>query len=300
MDELSPQPILDGELLRAFAVFAEVRNFSHAAKQVGLSQPALFERVKRLADHVGAPLYEKDGRTLKLTPTGVRIAAFARDMLTRTGRLAGELKGETAESVTLAAGEGAYLYLLGPALSRFLATDRALLRVLTRGGPSAIEAVQSGEAHLAVGVFDLVPGGVVAKDLVRAPLCAAFSAQHPLARKRTVKLSDLAGERLILAPEGQRQRDLIGRAIASLGVPVAPPVEADGWPLMLAFAAAGLGVAVVNGICRPTWGAVLRPVPELGSVTYRLLMRRDAPRSEALERLVSLVQSTAGTASGAE
>lgn len=300
MDELSPQPILDGELLRAFAVFAEVRNFSHAAKQVGLSQPALFERVKRLTDHVGAPLYEKDGRSLKLTPTGVRIAAFARDMLTRTGRLAGELKGETTESVTLAAGEGAYLYLLGPALSRFLATERALLRVLTRGGPSATEAVQSGEAHLAVGVFDIVPRGLVAKDLVRAPLCAAFSERHPLARKRTVKLSDLAGERLILAPEGQRQRDLIGRAIASLGVSVAPPVEADGWPLMLAFAAAGLGVAVVNGICRPTWGAVLRPVPELGSVTYRLLMRRDAPRSEALERLVSLVQSTVGTAPGAE
>jgi hypothetical protein len=58
---------------------------------------------------------------------------------------------------------------------------------------------------------------------------------------------------------------------------------------MLAFAAAGLGVAVVNGICRPTWDAVLCPIPELGSVTYRLLLRRDVPRSKALERLVSLV-----------
>ncbi|OJT24258.1 hypothetical protein BO221_13850 [Archangium sp. Cb G35] len=294
MDELSPQPILDGELLRAFAAFAEVRNFSRAAKQVGLSQPALFERVKRLADHVGSPLYEKEGRTLKLTPTGVRIAAFARDMLTRAGRLTGELQGQTAESVTIAAGEGAYLYLLGPALSRFVASERALLRVLTRGGPSACEALQSGEAHLAVGVFDIVPRGLVAKDLLRAPLCAAFAPHHPLARKRTVKLTELAGERLILAPEGQRQRDIVGRAVASLGVPVAPPVEADGWPIMLAFAAAGLGVAVVNGICRPTWGAVLRPIPELGEVTYRLLLRRDAPRSEALERLVSLVQEETG------
>ena len=294
MDELSPQPILDGELLRAFAAFAEVRNFSRAARQVGLSQPALFERVKRLADHVGAPLYEKEGRTLKLTPTGVKLAAFARDMLTRAGRLTGELQGGTAESVTIAAGEGAYLYLLGPALSRFAASERALLRVLTRGGHRRARPSSRARRIWPSASSTSSPRGSWRGSLLRAPLCAAFAPHHPLASKRTVKLADLAGERLILAPEGQRQRDIVGRAVASLGMSVAPPVEADGWPIMLAFAAAGLGVAVVNGICRPTWGAVLRPIPELGSVTYRLLLRRDAPRSEALERLVALVQEETG------
>lgn len=54
---------------------------------------------------------------------------------------------------------------------------------------------------------------------------------------------------------------------------------------MIAFAEMGLGVAIVNGICHLPRGVVARPLAELGSVTYRLLRRRNAklrPEAEAL------------------
>src|SRR3954466_4732227 len=113
----SAAPILDGDLLRAFVAFADTLNFTHAARRVGLSQPALFERVKRLADDLGAPLYERAGRQLRLTERGQRVAAHARDALSRADVFMRDLRGEPArEAVTLAAGEGAVLYPLGPAL----------------------------------------------------------------------------------------------------------------------------------------------------------------------------------------
>src|SRR5262245_64804507 len=116
----SAAPILDGELLRAFVAFADTLNFTHAARRVGLSQPALFERVRRLGDEVGAPLYERAGRQILLTDRGRRVAAHAREALTRADLFLRELRGEPARDlVTLASGEGAFLYLLGPALSRF-------------------------------------------------------------------------------------------------------------------------------------------------------------------------------------
>ncbi len=313
IDELSAQPILDGELLRAFAAFAAARNFTHAAARVGLSQPALFERVRRLQEQLGVTLYEREGRALQLTEAGVRVAAFAREQLARARGFTGELTGAPSEErVTLAAGEGAYLYLLGPALRAFTGRARRVtkrgvkdmsdqtsppsaaapaceLRVRTLGGPSALEAVREGEVTLAVGVFDLVPRGLLAREILKTPLCAALPRSHPLARRRRVPLRALAEQRLILAPEGQRHRAVISRAVASLGVAPAPPVEADGWPLMLSFAAAGLGVAIVNGICTPPRGVVLRPIPELGSVTYRLLSRRRAAKSAAAERLSALI-----------
>lgn len=280
---LSAAPILDGELLRAFAAFADALNFTHAARAVGLSQPALFERIQRLADQVGAALYEREGRQLRLTEAGARVAAFAREELTRAQTFIHELRGEARrEAVTLAAGEGSYLYLLGPALRSF-ARDRpdVSLRLLTRGSRDAVAAVREGAAQLGVAVLDLVPEDMLVRDLVTTPLCVALAATHRLAKRRAIRLADLAGERLVLTPAGQAHRDLVGRALAGLPGSGEPPLEADGWPLMLRFAGLGLGVAIVNGICELPRGVVARPLRELGSVTYRVFWRRGAALAPA-------------------
>ncbi|NMO14179.1 LysR family transcriptional regulator [Pyxidicoccus fallax] len=280
-------PILDGELLRAFAAFADTLNFTRAAARVGLSQPALFERVKRLSDEVGAVLYERSGRHIHLTETGARVAAFAREQLERSQAFLDDLRGEARrETVVLAAGEGTYLYLLGPLLRRFARDEGAdSLHLLTRGAPSAAEAVREGAAHLAVGVLDLVPDGLIARELLRTPLCVAVAESHPLASRRTVRLSELARERLILTPSGQSHRDFVGRALGGSGHEVRAPLEADGWPLMLHFAALGLGLAIVNGTCVLPAGVVARPVPELGMVTYKVMWRRDGALPPAASRL---------------
>jgi DNA-binding transcriptional LysR family regulator len=290
----SAPPILDGDLLHAFAAFALTLNFTHAARAVGLSQPALFERIGRLAEQVGAALYEREGRTLRLTATGTRVAAFAREELARASAFLGELHGEDRrQTVTLAAGEGAYLYLLGPALRAFARADPdTTLCLLTRGGKDSVSAVREGAAQLAVAAIDLVPDDLLAHDLLRTPLCVAVASDHRLARRKHVRLAELAGERLVLSPSGHAHRELVGHALAGLQPHAKPPLEADGWPLMLHFVALGLGVAIVNGLCKLPREVVARPVRELGSVTYRLLWRRGArlpPAAATLQaRLLAL------------
>lgn len=286
--------VLDAHLLRAFVAFAHERNFTRAARLVGLSQPALFERVQKLAEHTGVALYERQGRGLVLTKAGVDLAAFARDELARAAAFVDRLHGHEQTTLTLAAGEGSWLYLLAPAVRAFLrdpAARSAELRALSLGGPAALDAVAAGAATFAVGVFDLVPAGMVAHNVVTTSTMAALSRQHRLARRHTLRLKDLAGERLILAPPGQRHRDVIGRAVASAGGGGTPPIEADGWPLMLSFAAANLGVAVVNGICAPPAGVVLRPLKELGTVQYRVVHRRAASTGPAFDALLAAIQA---------
>lgn len=295
----SAVPILDGELLRAFVAFADARNFTHAARAVGLSQPALFERIGRLTEAVGAALYEREGRALRLTEAGTRVAAFARESLARARAFAGQLHGEAPrEAVVLAAGEGSFLYLLGPALQAFAREDPAELHLLTRGARDVATVVREGAAHLGVAVLDLVPDGLVARDLVRTPVCVALAARHPLAARRSLRVADLARERLILAPAGQVHRDFVGRALAGVGHAAGPPIEADGWPLMLHFAALGLGVAIVNGTCKLPRGLVTRRVRELGEVTYRLIWRRGAALAPAASRLAERIAATVAAPAG--
>jgi DNA-binding transcriptional LysR family regulator len=58
---------------------------------------------------------------------------------------------------------------------------------------------------------------------------------------------------------------------------------------MLRFVELGLGVAVVNGICAAPKRVVLRPIPELGTVSYRLLRRRSTNLSPAAEQLADAI-----------
>lgn len=287
--------MIDGALLESFAAFAETLNFTHAAKRVGLSQPAFFERIRKLEEVVGATLYERSGRTLALTARGTRVLLFARESHARLETLRAELRSEAPpRSVRLAAGEGAYLYLLGPALAAFARENDAALELATVGGADIVSSLRRGEADLGVAALDMVPPTLVAHPLVRTPLSVALPARHPLARKRTLRVADLADERVVLAPDGQRHRELVTRALASTGAAPRRTLEADGWPLMLAFVRMGLGVAVVNGICEAPKGVVLRPLPELGSITYRLLSRRSARLSPDTEALAAHIRGMCG------
>jgi DNA-binding transcriptional LysR family regulator len=293
---LSPSPILDGELLRAFVAFADEKNFTRAARRCALSQPALHERVQKLSDQLGVALYRRDGRALELTEDGARVAEFARRTLDRSGEFLASLRGSVAQDrVTLAAGEGAYLYVLSRSIEAFVRRSGVTLELLTLGGPACVAAVLEGRAHVGVAVLDVVPRGLRATELVRAPVCAVMSRRHPLAAKARVSLADLSGERLVLAPDGQSHRSIVTRAISSAGRASSrePPIEADGWPLMLAFAAMGVGVAIANGVCALPKGAVSRPIPELGSVTYKLVTTTTP--SPATERLASALLERAAS-----
>ena len=69
------------EHLRSFVVFAARANFTHAARELHLSQPALHVQIRKLTEAVGRPLYVRSGRGLRLTRDGERLAAFGRETL---------------------------------------------------------------------------------------------------------------------------------------------------------------------------------------------------------------------------
>jgi DNA-binding transcriptional LysR family regulator len=268
--------LLDGDLLRGFLAFAENLNFTRAARAVGLSQPALFERVQQLQELVGRPLYARDEgapRALVLTPDGVALSAYAREALRRAAQAAAQLQGQPAvDEVRLVAGEGAWLYILSRALPRLPPTLRGMVRPATLGGPDSLAALRQGDVDLACCAVDVPPRGLASLTLLSTPMCVALRRGDPLARRASLRLAELRDRRVILAPSGQRHRDVVGRALAQSQHGLEDVLEADGWPLMLAYVAAGLGLAFVNGVCQHPQLKLVR-VPELGVVEYRLLWR---------------------------
>lgn len=270
--------MIDVEWLDAFVGFAEQLNFTRAARDRHISQPALHLQVKKLEEGLGAPLYRKRGRSLELTDAGHRTLAFGREIRERMREFQGELHADGAPlPAVLAAGEGAYLYLLGEAIRRFTSSGASRLRLLTRDHAGAVEAVATGEAQLGVASLDVLPDGLTAELLTRVGQALMVPADHPLAGRRSATIAELDGARLVVPPNGRPHRAMLTQAFAAAGASFDVAVEAGGWELMLHFVRLGVGVAVVNACCRAPAGLVAVPMPELPVRAYHLLRRPSAP-----------------------
>ena len=264
------------DALRAFAEFAEDANFSRAALRLHLSQPALHAKVAKLASAVGRPLYVRRGRTIEITDDGRRVQRFAREVCASMTSFQDELQDRNAvKPVVLAAGEGAFLYLLGPAMRAHLAMRGHALQLMTADGGTAVEAVRSGKAHLGVACLEAAPRDLSVTALTRVGQVLALPRKHPLAARRRLRLRDLAGTGLIVPPAGRPHRTMLTQMLQSAGVPWEVAVEANGWELMLQLVRLGMGLAVVNACCRAPVGVTTRPLPELPALQYAVFSRKE-------------------------
>jgi DNA-binding transcriptional LysR family regulator len=269
-----------------FAVFADHLNFTRAAEALHLSQPALHAKVKKLEAELGVPLYKKRGRALELTDTGRELARLGRDLRAQASDLLQTIRGGAPrEPVTLAAGEGSFLYLLGDPLRRYLKRPPAPLRLLTRDRDGALLAVREGVAGLGVSALDVLPDDLEHDLIGRYPQVLVCPAGHDLADRKQLRLRDLEGQALVVPPPDRPHRQSLARALLAAGIGWQPAVEAQGWELALHFVRLGVGLAVVSGICRPGRGLVARPLPELPATSYYAFCRRGLPAASPVRAL---------------
>lgn len=260
--------------LQAFLVFSESMNFTRAAETLHISQPALHVKISKLSDWLGQPLYRKLGRNLLLTPAGERVAAHAREERERALAFVEELRtGVSRAPVVLCAGTGAYLYLLGPAISLFSEQAVWPLKLISGDRDRTVQLLLSGEAHLGVTALDAVPAGIAAESLVAVEQVLALPCDHRLAKKRKLRLTDLQDEALVVPPQDRPHRIMLNQMLSDAGVSWRVAVEASGWELMLHFVGLGIGLAIVNGCCRLPPGLVGKALEELPGIRYQVLQR---------------------------
>ncbi|QXJ25056.1 LysR family transcriptional regulator [Actinomadura graeca] len=277
---------LSADALASFAVFADHLNFTRAAEALHISQPALHVKVQRLAETLGHPLYLRQGRRLVLTPEGEAVARFARDLDARVTAFLAEIHGRSpARTPTLAAGEGAYLYLLGDVV-------RPGIHLVNGDRAHTLTAVRTRRADLGVAVLDVLPAGIDAVLLASYPQTLVMPEDHPLAALSSLTLADLAGSALVVPPPAGPHRIALERALRAAEIPWTLAVEAEGWPLLLHFVSLGIGLAVVNGCVTPPPGLVQREITDLPAVPYYALHLPDRADDPLVTDLLSEIRTT--------
>jgi len=264
------------EALESFRIFAKTLNFTRTAEARHLTQPALHKQIKSLGESLGTPLYRREGRSLVLTEAGEMLARFSSELGDRIGLLKRALQGSVAEAkVTLVAGRGSYLYLLGGALESFQEACPGRIQLLTRDREGSLQALRMREAQLGVTVLEELPKDLRATLLMEVEPHLIVASDHSLAGRRSLELSALDGLALICPGKPSLMREMIAQRLADQGLQFNPVVDASGWDLMMHFASLGLGAAIVNGCCRAPEGTVAIPIKGLPRTRYYLLAHPD-------------------------
>lgn len=241
--------------LTYFLAVAERLNFSRAAEALHIAQPAISQQIRGLEEELGVRLFDRIGKRVTLTQAGQALLPHARRILAAVEAAQNEVRELTTlahGTVSLGAPTTVSTHLLPDQLTRFK-REYAGLEVTLReaGTESLVRLVVEGKLDLAIVVTDILPPELGVADYLDEDYVLAVSANHALAKRRSVRLADLAGESFILFPEGYKLREVTLSACRRAGFE--PKVALDGGAMQsaLEFVAAGLGVAITPELA---WG----------------------------------------------
>ncbi|WP_029009671.1 LysR family transcriptional regulator [Azospirillum halopraeferens] len=221
------EQLLTGVQLRALIAIADARNFSLAARAVGISQPALHRAARELEHLADVPLFEKASRGIALTRPAEALVLHAKLALVEYDKGLEELddrKRADSGRVVIGAMPLARTFLLPTAINALL-RERPEARVEVVDGPyeDLLHGLRQGDLDLLVGALrNPVPiDDVVQEPLFDDPLAVVGRAGHPLTQKPRPDIADIAACGWVIPRRGTPTRAHFDQLFAEAGVP--PP-----------------------------------------------------------------------------
>jgi len=238
--------------LEYFVVLSEELNFSNAAARLHIAQPALSQQIRSLERQLGAELVDRGHRPLRLTPAGSYLLGSARQLLGAyeeaaigTREVGRGIRGWLAIGFT----RSSMYSVLPPALKTFHRRyPEVELRLFEMVTEEQVEALRKGTIQIGIGRQPEPIDGFEQRLLLSEPVKLVLPPDHRCAKRKSVKITDVQEDPLILYPRAIASR--FSRYIESMyrDEGLVPPVRYRTHEIQTAIGlvAAGLGVCYVG------------------------------------------------------
>ena len=283
--------------LRAFVTVGELQSFAAAAKALHLSQPALSRRIAHLEDVLGVRLFDRTTRSVGVTLLGGLFLGEMRGLVEDLDRSVLSLRDAAdleAGDVTIGCVFSAVHHFLPPVIRAFREKHpQVLVRIIEEGADEVLASVKHGEADLAVNYIGMQDPEIEFAPLLKEPYVLACPANHPLARRRSVRWEELAQQPLARVSHASRNRLFIDQALAELPPLPRPTIEVRHVSTLIGLVESGLGLAVVPKLTLPLKPAAVvgvkldKPVVNRTLAIIRRRGRSLSPAATAFARLLT-------------
>lgn len=194
---------MDIEALKAFLAVAESESFSQAADKLHLTQPAVSKRIALLESQLDAKLFDRIGRTVRLTETGEALRSRAVQILQQvedTRRAIRNLNGEIGGQLSLATSHHVGLWRLPGVLRGYIARHPDVtLDLHFMDSEVAHERIVQGELEMAIATLaPTVHERLHTEPIWRDELVFVTARDHPVTEERHLSLDELANYPAIL------------------------------------------------------------------------------------------------------
>jgi DNA-binding transcriptional LysR family regulator len=282
--------------LRIFVEVARQKGFTRASRTLRITQPAVSKVVKALEEELGTPLLVRERRRVRLTDAG-------RIVLERAQAILDAMRVMEEEVVDLSALRRGRLRIgtppivgvafLPPLLAEFHRSHPGISLELREEGSHQIEDLVRGhELDVGAVVLPTDERAFGTLPFVRDQLRAVLHPSHPLARRRSLALRELAGTPFVLYRPEFALHGLILEACQRSGFQPEVVSESSHWDFIVAMVAANIGVALLPvTICRLLDRAQVRSVRLVEPVIpwdVALVWRRDRPLPPATRAFLEL------------
>lgn len=236
--------------LEYFKLLAKLQNVSLSAKQLNVSQSALSRAIKQLEEEVGAPLFNRVGRSLKLNKYG---QSFLVTVNTITQEM-DMFKSEVTQSIDMLNGDITigFLHSVGPTyLSDFLKTFNSQhpnirVKLLQDHAKGLISKLENGDIDVAITMVALASNSVCFIPLLQEQLFITLNSTHPLANEQSLNIADLVKEQFILLKENFVLREQVDQIFYEHNINnVEINFESDETLTIASFVSAGLGISIL-------------------------------------------------------
>lgn len=235
--------------LQVFEAAATKLNFSLAAKQLYLSQPAVSMQIKQLEDSIGLPLFEQMGKRIFLTEAGRELFHYSRNITQQLGEMEAvfdEMKVLGHGKLTISVVNTAN-YFTPQLLARFCQrypNINVILQVANRD--AVLKQLSDNSTDLAI--LGQPPDGldISAEPFLDNPLVVIAAPDHPLAKLKRVKFSRLAEETFLSREQGSGTRSAMERVFAQHNIQPHISMEMETNEAIKQAVQAGMGLGILS------------------------------------------------------
>jgi LysR family transcriptional regulator, hydrogen peroxide-inducible genes activator len=235
--------------LRYVCAIADTGNFSRAAERCQIAQPSLSQQVLKLEEDLGAKLFDRLGRSVRLTEAGRAFIPHARAVLEQmeVARLSvadknADLRGSIAVGVIPTVAP----YLIPSYTAAFVKKyPDAKLRIVEETTSVLVEGLRDLSIDVAILALPLRHKDLKLFPIRTEPLFAVMRRDHPRASAESLALKDLRGESFVMLRDGHCFRDLSIATCTRARITPNIAFESGQFSSLLGMVAAGVGVSLV-------------------------------------------------------